>query len=205
MDVSFRKFLIVVVAVVAVGVFEASQVQAQPFDHLVCTRVQRDERAVSIPALTLTPQQVQFLTSTGCVPQGRPRAKEVCYPADKTPSNPPGGIDLNGQDFLCYQVRCARNPAGGQTPVNLTDQFGSGNVLVNQRHPGRKLCVPAFKVVPPTPTPTAPPTPTPTPTVVPPTPPTPTPTPPPTPTPTPTPPYGSASQAFVQPVPNLLY
>lgn len=210
MSDSFPKAVWTLLAALGlVAVVGATQAMAQPFDHLACTRVRDLRGAPAPPLLTLTPQQVEFLASTGCKVSGRfARAKEICYPANKSPSNPPGGLDLSGQDFLCYKVRCQNN-GGQQTSLQVTDQFGSGEVVANQRHVGRTLCVPAFKAgAPPTPTPTpAPtatptPTPTPTPTVA---PPTPSPTPTAAPTPTPTPPYGSASKAFVQSVPDLLH
>lgn len=205
-----------------VGVTPAA---AQTFDHLTCLNVSRDLRDAAMPPpLTLDAEQLEILDSQGCKPVGGgqiARADRICVPTSKLPSNPPGGIVLSGQDFLCYRVRCEPN-GGGQVDIQITDQFGSGTIRVNQTPVMKELCVPAFKVGVPTPTPTGEPTPTPTaeptptPTVVVPTPtptgePTPTPTGEPTPTPTaeptptPTPPYGSASQAFVLEVPSLLY
>ncbi|MEW6269864.1 MAG: hypothetical protein AB1689_11275 [Thermodesulfobacteriota bacterium] len=166
----------------------------------------RDLRnALMPPPLTLDAEQIEFLDSQGCKPVGGgriARADRICFPTSKSPSNPPGGIVLSGQDFLCYRVKCDRN-AGGSVDVQIGDQFGSGTIRVNQTPPVKELCVPAFKVGVPTPTPTTAPPPTPTPTVV-------VPTPTPTavePTPTPTaspPPYGSASQAFVERIQSLL-
>lgn len=167
--------------------------QAVTYDHLTCANISKDDRLAQMPPpLRLEPEQEAFLESNGCRIVGGnkvARAKEVCYATAKSPNGPPGGLDLSGQSFLCYRVKCAPN-AGGKTPVDLTDQFGSGNVTVNQQPPMRKLCVPAFPPGTPTPTPT--PTPTVAPTAT------------PTPIVTPTPPYGSASRAFVKPVGSLL-
>jgi hypothetical protein len=191
-----------------VGVQPAS---AQPFDHMTCLRINRDLRnALMPPPLTLDAQQTEFLDSQGCKPVGGgriARAQRICFPTNKSPSNPPGGIELSGQDFLCYRVKCEPN-GGGLTELQIGDQLGNGTVRVNQRPNTKELCVPAFKPTGPTPTPTQAPTPTPTGVVPTPTPtgvvPTPTPTPTPTATPTATPPYGSASQAFVERPASLL-
>jgi hypothetical protein len=195
--------------------------QAVTFDHLTCVNVNKDDRSAPMPPpLTLTSEQSDFLSSNGCKPVGGgkiARAQQVCYPTSKEESNPPGGVSLSGQDFLCYRVKCADN-GGTRTELSMTDQFGSGTVFANQKRIIKTLCVPAFLGTTPSPTPTASgtpgptpttaatPTPTPVPTETPaPTPtvvePTPTPTEAPTPTPTP---GGSASLAFVEPVANLL-
>lgn len=153
--------------VVAAGVLLAApdaRAQEQPFDHMTCVKVSRDDRLAKMPPpLTLTPQQSEFLTSTGCKPVGGgriARADEVCYPSAKAPGNPPGGADLTGQNFLCYRVRCARNDASNRTELEITDQFGEGTVFANQRPVTKKLCVPAYLDGAPTPTPGASPTPT---------------------------------------------
>lgn len=173
--------------------------QALTFDHLTCVKVSRDDRLAKMPPpLTLSSEQTEFLSNNGCKPVGGgriARADEICYPTAKDPTNPPGGADLSGQNFLCYRVKCARN-GGGRTELAVGDQFGTGTVFANEKPVTKKLCVPAFLAGGPTPTPTA--TPTPTPTVI-------APTPTPTVGPTPTPPYGSASRAFVARVANLLH
>ncbi len=189
--------------VLAVGLLapDAARAQAVTYDHLTCVGVNRDDRLAPMPPpLQLTPEQTEFLESSGCKPVGGgkiARADELCYATAKDPAAPPGGVSLSGQSFLCYRVKCAPN-GGGRNVIDVADQFGSGEVSVNQRPPVKKLCVPAFLAGVPTPTPTAPPTPTPTPTPV------VTATPTPVTTPTPTPPYGSASRAFVKPVASLL-
>lgn len=135
---------------------------AQPFDHLTCTRVRDMRNAPKPPPLTLTPAQVNFLASTGCQVRTRTaKASEICIPSSKSPGGPPGGLNLGAQDFLCYKVNCANN-GGGETPFQVVDQFGSGNVSVNEKHTQKKLCVPAFAPGggPPAPTPSGP-TPTP--------------------------------------------
>lgn len=186
---------------VAIGVLAAglvltprtSQAQTTTYDHLTCVNINRDDRlAKPPPPLTLDPEQADFLASNGCKISGSnkiARARQVCYATAKSPGGPPAGEDLSGQSFLCYRVKCARN-GGGKTPVELTDQFGGGNVTVNQQPVTKTLCVPAFPPGTPTPTVTATPTPTPVVTS--------------TPVVTPTPPYGSASRAFVRFVANLL-
>ena len=187
------------IGVLAVGLLapSAARAQAVTYDHLTCEGVNRDNRLAPMPPpLLLSPEQTEFLESTGCKPVGGgqiARADEICYATAKSPGGPPGGVSLSGQSFLCYRVKCERN-GGGRTNIDVADQFGSGNVSVNQRPPVKKLCVPAFLAGVPTPTPTAQPTPTPTPVV----------TSTPTPVVTPTPPYGSASRAFVKPVGSLL-
>jgi hypothetical protein len=183
------------VAVLAAGLVLAPRAaQAQTFDHLTCAKVNKDDRlAKPPPPLTLTPEQAEFLASNNCKIAGAnkvARAKQVCYATSKSPSNPPNGEDLSGQSFLCYRIKCDKN-GGGKTPIDLTDQFGTGSVTVNQQPNTKDLCVPAFGPGTPTPVPTA----TPTPVVT---------TPTPTPVVTPTPPYGSASRAFVNFVASLL-
>ena len=187
------------VGVLAAGLMLAprgAEAQDVTYDHLTCVKVNKDDRlAKPPPPLRLEPEQAEYLESNGCRIVGGnkiARAKEVCYAAAKSPNGPPGGEDLSGQSFLCYRIKCAPN-GGGKTPVDLTDQFGSGSVTVNQQPVTKTLCVPAFPPGTPTPTPTPVATPTPTPIVS-------------TPTPvvTPTPPYGSASRAFVKPVGSLL-
>jgi len=154
-------------SVVAAGVLLASRevrAQEQPFDHMTCVKISRDDRLARMPPpLALTSQQSEFLTSSGCKPVGGgriARADEVCYPSAKAPSNPPGGIDLSGQNFLCYRVRCERNGGGNRTELSITDQFGEGTVFANERPVTKKLCVPAYLAGAPTPTPGASPTPT---------------------------------------------
>lgn len=170
-----------------------ARAQTTNYDHLTCVNLNRDDRlAKPPPPLQLDPEQAEFLESNGCKISGSnkiARARQVCYATAKSPGGPPSGEDLSGQSFLCYRVKCARN-GGGKTPVELTDQFGSGSVTVNQQPVTKTLCVPAFP--PGTPTPTATVTPTPTPVVT------------ATPVVTPTPPYGSASKAFVKFVESLL-
>lgn len=191
------------IGVLAVGLLapDAARAQAVTYDHLTCEGVNRDDRLAPMPPpLQLSPEQTEFLESSGCKPVGGgriARADEICYATAKSPGGPPGGVSLSGQSFLCYRVKCEPN-GGGRTVIDVADQFGSGDVSVNQRPPVKKLCVPAFLAGVPTPTPTAPPTPTPTPTPV------VTATPTPVTTPTPTPPYGSASRAFVKRVASLL-
>jgi hypothetical protein len=155
------------------------------FDHQDCFRI-RDLRNIppNVP-VTLTPfQSSQFFASTGCqlLPLRRPQAKELCVMADKNPSSPPVGPNLQ-VDYLCYRARCGAGP-NLQSTHNATDQFGSGQVRAIQRGRIRKVCVPAILPGLPTPTPSPAPCPTPTPTP---------------------PPYGSASQAFVAWVKSLLH
>jgi len=113
-----------------------ARAQEQTFDHLTCVHVNRDERRVPMPPpLTLTSEQTEFLSSSGCKPVGGgkiARADEVCYPSAKSPTNPPGGASLSRQGFLCYRVKCAQN-GGGRTELTITDQFGSGTVFANER------------------------------------------------------------------------
>jgi len=176
---------------------------AQSFDHMTCIRVNKDLRnALMPPPLTLDAEQIEFLDSQGCKPVGGgriARAQRLCFPTSKAPSNPPGGISLSGQDFLCYRVKCQSN-GGSMTELTLTDQFGTGTVRANEKPVVKELCVPAFKPggPSPTPTPAVTATPTPSPTGV-------VPTATPSATPTATPPYGSASEAFVDQVPSLLH
>ena len=200
------KFWVASLGVAALGASLAAvprdaRGQAPTFDHLTCVKVSKDDRFAKMPPpLTLTSEQTEFLNSTGCKPIGGgkiARANEVCYPTSKDPSNPPGGISLSGQDFLCYRVKCEQN-GGDRTELSITDQFGNGTIVANQKPNSKQFCVPAFLGATPSPTPTG--TPGPTPTVV-----VPTPTPEPTETPAPTPtPGGSASLAFVEPAANLL-
>jgi len=197
--------LVLAGAPMVVGVGSA-RAQTQSFDHLTCVNVSTDRRlAKAPPTLTLTAEQTEFLNGEGCRVIGAvqvARADQLCFPTAKTPSNPPSGLDLSGQDFLCYRIKCQQNDLhpGGNTQVSIADQFGSGTVFVNQRPTSKLLCVPAFLGAGPSPTPgptgtPVAPTPTPIPIV--------TPTPSPIATPTPTS-GGSASRAFVESVASLL-
>lgn len=204
---SFKLAALGVVALAATLVFAlpGSRAQTTPtFDHLTCVKISRDNRFAPMPPpLTLTPDQSEFLTNTGCKPVGGgqlARANQVCYSSSKDPSNPPSGTDLTGQDFLCYRIKCDRNNGSSRTELSMTDQFGSGTVFANEKPVTKTLCVPAFVGATPTPAPTGTPGVTPTPTET----PSLTPTPAPTETAAPTPTPGSASLAFVDPVDSLL-
>lgn len=164
--------------------------QISDVDSLTCVNVSTDRRfADPPPALTLTPEQEEFMASEGCTILGGTRiarADDLCFATSVEPDDGDEGIDLSGQAFLCYDVRCRRDEMnlGGRTELTVSDQFGSGTLFVNERPNVKKLCVPAFVGDGPTPTPT--------------------PTPIGTPTPTPSGTPGSASRAFVDPVPSLL-
>lgn len=206
------SFGLAIVAAASLLGADGARAQTTDFDHLTCVRVSTDRRlAKTPPPLTLDAEQAQLLDSQGCkvVGGGRvARADELCFATSKDPGGPPSGIDLSGQSFLCYRVKCERDEMnlGGRTELSVTDQFGDGTVFLNERPTTKRLCVPAFidqNGPTPTPGPTGTPggTPSVTPTPIPIGTPTATPTSGTTPTPTP---GGSASRAFVERSASLL-
>ncbi|MFO0687067.1 MAG: hypothetical protein U0234_33690, partial [Sandaracinus sp.] len=148
------------------------------------------------------------------------RADRLCYPVavderagrEPEPAAPTPGVDLGGQVFLCYDVKCERDELDprSRTELSITDRFGDGQIFINERPTTKELCVPAFvsggpspsPIVTPTPTPGATATPTSTPGAT--ATPTPTSTPITTGTPGATGTPGSASLAFVDHVASLL-
>ena len=196
-----------------------ARAQAVTSDSLACVNVSTDRRFAKTPdLLTLTPEDAQFMTSQGCKVVGGTRiarADRLCYPvsveergSEPGSSDVEAGIDLSGQVFLCYDVRCERDELDlrNRTELTITDRFGDGPIFVNERPTTKELCVPAFLSGGPSPTPSptltpiVTPTPGPTPTST----PGATPTPAVTPTPVATGTPGSASLAFVERVPSQL-
>jgi len=167
-----------------------SNAQSEDFDALTCVNVSTDRRFASQPsALTLTPEDEQLMEKRGCRVIGGARiarADQLCYPTLAGSQSDGRGVDLSGQAFLCYNVRCQReemNLGNVRTELSVTDRFGDGTIFVNERPTTRRFCVPAViddDGPSPTPRPSA------------------------TPTPTATPPPGSASRAFVEPSADLL-
>jgi hypothetical protein len=146
--------LLVAVAVLAL----AGRAAAQPYDHLECYKI-KDLQPKKKYTATLTPQQTQFLTQTGC--QLKVPAKLLCINVEKSNVVPAPPLALNGadtRDFLCYNLKCPKL----DLPFAFEDQFGSRNITVKKPH---QLCAPAREVGDPgpaTPTPCLPnPTPTP--------------------------------------------
>lgn len=194
----------------------AARAQQVTSDSLACVNVSTDRRFAKTPnPFTLTPDDAQFMTSQGCKVVGGTRiarADRLCYPVsvdergDEPNATPTPGVDLGGQVFLCYDVKCERDELDprNRTELTVTDQFGDGQIFINERPTTKELCVPALVAGGPSPSPS----PTLTPIV------TPTPgatgtpgatsTPTPTATPGATGTPGSASLAFVERVPSLL-
>lgn len=173
--------------------------QTDDVDSLTCVNVTTDRRNADNPdAFTLTPEDEQLMESRGCKVAGGgriARADALCYPTSTDAgSDDEPGVDLSGQLYLCYDVRCQRdemNVGNVRTELEITDRFGDGTIFVNERPTTKRLCIPAsLGSSSPTPTPRPIGTPTPNGTA--------------TPNgPTPTPP-GSASRAFVDVVASLL-
>lgn len=212
-----KRVALGVACIAALGVADASAVRAQEItsDSLTCVNVNADRRfSKQIGPLTLTPEDATFLTNRGCKVVGGTRiarADRLCYPSmlegrGSEPGDEPAveGVDLSGQVFLCYDIRCERDEfeTRGRTDLMISDRFGEGEIYVNERPTTKEMCVPAFvePVSSPTPGPSATPIGTPTPTST----PGATGTPEPTASPEPTATPGSASRAFVGPVASLL-
>lgn len=187
-----RPWAIAGVACLATTLLASSGASAQEFDSLTCVRVSTDRRSADNPQpLTLTPADEQLMESRGCKVLGGTRiarADALCYPTTADTDGNEPGLDLSGQLFLCYDVRCQRdelNLGNVRTELSITDRFGDGTIFVNERPTTKRLCVPAtLGDAGPTPTPR--PIGTPTPNGA-----------------TPTPP-GSASRAFIDAVASLL-
>jgi hypothetical protein len=140
--------LLLVISFASLAIVRPASTSAQlpaPFDHLKCSRVLKDLRSVEeAEGLTLTPDQIEkFAAQTGCRLRSA-RAHQLCVPATKSPSDPPGGDDLKA-DYVCYHVKC--DPPESKEPIifDVRDQFGVGTLHVRQR-PGdssQTLCVPS--------------------------------------------------------------
>ena len=198
----------------------AARAQQVTSDSLACVNVSTDRRFAKTPdPFTLTPEDAQFMTSQGCKVVGGTRiarADRLCYPVaaeeggDEPNATPTPGVDLGGQVFLCYDVKCERDELDlhNRTELTVTDRFGDGQIFINERPTTKELCVPAFVAggPSPSPSPTLTPIVTPTPgaTSTPTSTPGATATPSPTSTPGATGTPGSASLAFVERVPSLL-
>lgn len=190
-----RSWAIAGMACLVTALLAPPGASAQDFDSLACVRVSTDRRSVDNPApFSLTPEDEQLMESRGCKVIGGTRiarADALCYPTSAaTDGNQEPGLDLSGQAFLCYDVRCQRdemNVGNVRTELSVTDRFGDGTIFVNERLTTKRLCIPATLG-------DAGPTPTPRPIG----------TPNPNGSPTPTPPPGSASRAFVDVVGSLL-
>lgn len=209
---------------VGASLLDGAVASAQPTDtdSLTCVNVTTDRRFAKAPQpLLLTPEQSEFMTSRGCKVIGGTRiarADALCYPTAVDEQgggdgDVGSGVDLSGQVFLCYDVKCQReemNVGNVRTELEIEDQFGDGTIFVNERPTTKRLCVPAFIGTGPSPTPGTSATPrpsgtpgatgTPSPTST----PNGTPTSGATATPAPTGSPGSASLAFVAPIASLL-
>ena len=199
----------------------AARAQQVTSDSLACVNVSTDRRFAKTPnPFTLTPENAQFMSSQGCKVVGGTRiarADRLCYPVsvdergdEPNAATPTPGVDLGGQVFLCYDVKCERDELDlhNRTELTVTDRFGDGQIFINERPTTKELCVPAFVAggPSPSPSPTLTPIVTPTPgaTSTPTSTPGATATPSPTSTPGATGTPGSASLAFVERVPSLL-
>ncbi len=189
----FRPWAVAGMACLATTLLASSSTFAQEVDSLTCVRVSTDRRFADNPSpFSLTPEDEQLMESRGCKVLGGTRiarADALCYPTATDAGNDEApGVDLSGQLYLCYDVRCQRdemNVGNVRTELSITDRFGDGTIFVNERPTTKRLCVPAtLGDAGPTPTPR--PIGTPTPNGA-----------------TPTPP-GSASRAFVDAVASLL-
>lgn len=187
------------------------------FDHLKCYGV-RDGLKGQLYTADLVPENSIFTTEDGDRVEGGKLvkgcritvpAKQFCTAVSKENATnvrgggpPPGAAaGPDAGQFMCYRLTCPGDRVKQQ--LNVTDQFGSRSITVNDRP--TMLCAPIeSNVATPTPTPTGSPgggTPTPTPVVTGTPVETATPTPTPVETATPTPTMGSPSGAFLdQPV-----
>ena len=162
------RAILAMACLAAASLIDARAAGAQPVtrDSLTCVNVSTDRRYAKTPGLlTLTPEDAQFMTSEGCKVVGGTRiarADRLCYPtAVEERGSEPGdgdvedGIDLSGQVFLCYDVKCERDEIGepSRTELDVTDRFGDGQLFINQRPTTKELCVPAFVSGGPSPTP----------------------------------------------------
>jgi hypothetical protein len=99
---------------------------AQPFDHLLCSRV-KDPAPKAAYVASLTPSGPELPGAAGCII--KVPAKQLCVDVTKTDVSPPPPGAPSGapaQRYLCYKTKCPRQ----DVQVPAMDQFGSRVVLV---------------------------------------------------------------------------
>ncbi|MFO1200790.1 MAG: hypothetical protein U1E86_27885, partial [Burkholderiaceae bacterium] len=173
--IPLRAILMAWLTAAALADVPAARAQTVTSDSLACVNVSTDRRFAKTPnPLTVTPEDAQFMTGQGCKVVGGTRiarADRLCYPVavderagrEPEPAAPTPGVDLGGQVFLCYDVKCERDELDprSRTELSITDRFGDGQIFINERPTTKELCVPAFVSGGPSPSPIVTPTPTP--------------------------------------------
>src|SRR5262245_14372413 len=128
------RALLAMACVAAASLADArlAHAQAVTSENLTCINVSPDKRFAKMPGpLELTPEDEQFLEGQGCKVTGGgaiARADRLCYPTgvEERATEPGGtddvgGVDLSGQVFLCYDVRCERDELNlGNVRTELT-------------------------------------------------------------------------------------
>ena len=142
----------VTVAFLALALPAISQAQ-DVNDHLKCYKIKDSHKYMAVADLITNSDQSMYPSEAGC--RILVKSKEFCLPVKKDRTMQPNDKrdapheDVVGQDltndFLCYKVRCPKDPAGAMPPSaqDVVDQFG-------QREIGgfrtTKICTPTWKV-----------------------------------------------------------
>ncbi len=123
--------------------------QTPLYDHLECFRLRAhdtpwtanahsgDPLALGVPP-AFAPPFIPLESGCELVLGGRASPQELCVAVDKSPNRPPTGSNVVDA-YACYDLKCRRSAKGADVP--LTDQFGSGSVVLREGR--RTLCVPA--------------------------------------------------------------
>jgi hypothetical protein len=142
----------VTVAFLALALPATSQAQ-NVNDHLKCYKIKDSHKYSAVADLITNYEQSMYPSEAGCKIQVK--SKEFCLPVNKDRIMQPNNKrdapheDVVGQDltndFLCYKVRCPKDPAGVMPPSaqDVVDQFGE-RVIGGFRT--TKMCTPAWKV-----------------------------------------------------------
>jgi|GEM_PF-2223226 len=142
----------VTVAFLALALPAISQAQ-DVNDHLKCYKIKDSHKYSAVADLVTNSDQSMYPSEAGC--KIMVKSKEFCLPINKdrimqpdnkrdAPHEDVVGQDLTN-DFLCYKVRCPRDPTGAMPPSaqDVVDQFGQ-RVIGGFRT--IRMCTPAWKV-----------------------------------------------------------
>ena len=123
----------VAVAFLALALPAISQAQ-NVNDHLKCYKIKDSHRYSAVADLITNSDQSMYPSEAGC--RIMVKSKEFCLPINKdrilqpnskrdAPHEDVVGQDLTN-DFLCYKVRCPKDPTGAMPPSaqDVVDQFG---------------------------------------------------------------------------------
>ena len=105
-----------------------SRADAQPFDHLLCSRV-KDPAPKAAYVASLTPSDAGLPAAPGCII--KVPAKQLCVDVSKTDvSPPPPGAPAGpaAHRYLCYKTKCPRQVVH----FPAADQFGSRVVEIRK-------------------------------------------------------------------------